>query len=172
MLKQHHHIWLNSQFVADCQTWKVFLQQDQYYSLCQPFVDFSEKSMTSTVLGMYSDASKNLKYGMGAVFLEENSWIVLQWNPHFIIEQYPSIEFLELYALTCAVLTWGRKDRMRNRRVTIFCDNEAVVFMVNSYTSTCMQCCKFIRIQTVETKYCKKPISIIQGISIYPTSLK
>ena len=42
----------------------------------------------------------------------------------------PSIEYLELFALTAAVLTWGSK--LKNRRITIFCDNLSVVCMINN----------------------------------------
>ena len=74
-----------------------------------------------------------------------------KWDPDFIRDQDPSIEFLELYALTCAITTWGERFReLQNRRITIFCDNEAVVFMVNSLALTCVQCRKLIRILALD----------------------
>ena len=62
----------------------------------------------------------------------------------------PSIEFLELFALTAAVVTWCQKDTsLHNRRIKIFCDNESVMYMVNASASTCSQCRKLIRILTL-----------------------
>ena len=56
----------------------------------------------------------------------------------------PSIEFLELIALTIAVLTWTQEPELGNGRVTIFCDNKAVVHMINNTASSCRQCRKLI----------------------------
>ena len=87
---------------------------------------------------------------MGAVFLEENQWLAGLWDPPFIEEQEPSIEFLELYALTMAVLTWGKLPSMINHRVTIFCDNESVVYMINNQASSCPQCRKLLRLLALD----------------------
>ena len=114
-LKQHHHVWLNAQFVADCRTWTFILDRTRSMNLCRPFVDFSSKSSKAKVLDIYSDASRSSSLGMGVVFLEENSWIGQQWDSNFIIEQEPSIEFLELYALVCGIITWGKSDKLINR---------------------------------------------------------
>ena len=87
---------------------------------------------------------------MGAVFLEENRWITGQWSYQFIVEQQPSIEFLELIAVVAAVVTWNKIEWLNNRRVEVFCDNEAVVHMINNTTSSCPQCHKLIRILTLD----------------------
>ena len=55
----------------------------------------------------------------------------------------PSIQYLELYALTAAVLAWI--DRFQNKFVTIFCDNQSIVAMVNNSTSKCINCMTLIR---------------------------
>ena len=56
----------------------------------------------------------------------------------------PSIEFLELFALTAAVLAWVH--RYKNSRIKIFCDNESTRFMVNSASSSCKHCMILIRL--------------------------
>ena len=96
-----------------------------------------------------SDASRSWKLGMGAVFPEINQWIFGQWDPQFIQEQQPSIEFLELYALMMAVATWNCTELMTNRRVEMCCNNESVVYMINNSASSCTQCQKLIRIITL-----------------------
>ena len=148
-LKPHHHIWLNKQFVADCHMWERFLATDSC-SLWHPFIDFDPSDRNSQTLGLYSNASCNGDFGWGAVFLEENRWIGAQWPKDFVENCQPSIEYLELYALVAAVLTWSDTQWMSNRRVTIFCDNESVVYMVNNSASSCMQCMKLLRILTLD----------------------
>ena len=141
-LKAYHHVWLDTEFISDCLVWKKFLLDHSNVGICRPFVDFAAES--SKMLNFASDASKSRVLGMGAVF--NNHWIIAQWPEGYISDLDPSIEFLELYALTMAVLTWSWKPQMHNCRVTIFCDNEAVVHMINNSASSCVQCMKLIRI--------------------------
>ena len=84
--------------------WMSFLQNASSLHLCRPFVDFSDTSRTTKQLNFASDASLNKNLGMGAVF--DNSWIVAIRLSGFIDKASPSIEFLELFALTVALLTW------------------------------------------------------------------
>ena len=150
LLKQHHHVWLNGQFIVDCHMWLQFLAETQTMSICRPFVDFSSNSRSAVTLQLFSDASRNPRLGMGVVFLEENRWIVGQWTYQFIVEQQPSIEFLELIAVVAAVVTWNKIEQLNNQRVEIFCDNEAVVHMINNTASSCPQCHKLITILTLD----------------------
>ena len=113
--------------------------------LCRPFVDVDAFAYADT-LGFFTDASLNRKYGMGAVFRDR--WLVNKWGEDFIDKESPSIEFLELYALVSAILTWS--SHLRNCRIIIFCDNEAVVNMVNNTTSKCPQCMKLIRLLVID----------------------
>ena len=82
---------------------------------------------------------------MGAIF--NNSWIAGLWGRDFILNEKPSIEFLELFALVAAILTWGHF--LTNVRIIVFCDNQATLHMVNNLASNCAQCMKLIRILTL-----------------------
>ena len=145
MLKQHHHVSLNSEFINDCRTWVWFLDRvvNNDKGICRPFIDFST-SITNIELCFYTDASKNPDYGVGAIFGQE--WFKLQWPVNFIREKDPSIAFLELYGLTLALTTWKSKPQLHHSRIAIFCDNQSVIQMVNQLTSTCPQCMKMIRL--------------------------
>ena len=110
-------------------------------------MDFSSENC-STVLNFYSDASLNKELGMGAVF--DNSWMFAIWPKGFVEKYRPSIEFLELFAVTAALTAWGDHPKLSNRHVTIFYDNEVVVHMVNKSTSACKQCLKLIPIITLQ----------------------
>ena len=125
-------------------------------NLCRPFIDYEGKLSKVTTLQLLSDASRSHQLGMGAVFLEEDRWIIGQWNAGFVQKEEPSIEFLELYAMTAAVLTWGWSDHLHNQRITVYCDNESVVHMINNSVSSCSQCRKLIRILTLENIKCNR----------------
>ena len=121
--------------------WAQFLKHPTAY--CQPFIDYTDT--LATELDLYSDTSRNFSLGMGAIF--SNRWMVMQWLQEFQFFN-PSIEYLELYALCAAVLSWVKY--FKNKRVIIFCDNISVVHMVNNSSSTCMNCMVLIRLLTLE----------------------
>ena len=103
-LKQYHHVQLDRQFRLDAQMWLSFLENSDNQQLCRPFIDLAD-SLDAHMLRFYTDASKNVKLGMGAVF--ENRWMYAQWDENFVNNEDPSIEFLELFALCAAILAWG-----------------------------------------------------------------
>ena len=59
-------------------------------------------------------------------------------------EHEPSIEYLELFAVLATVLNW--LERFRNQRIVLFCDNQAVVSVINNNTSSCPNCLTLIRL--------------------------
>ena len=73
----------------------------------------------------------------------DSAWLFGRWEPVFVAECKPSIEFLELYALCMGVFVWI--ERLANRRIILYCDNEVIVAMVNSSTSSCKYCMVLIR---------------------------
>ena len=143
-LKPHHHIKLDAEFKLNCTIWQTFLTHYQELALCRPMVDVN-KLITSDELAFYSDASANERLGMGAVY--GSRWMFVQWEPGYIKCFRPSIEYLELYAVVAAVLTWGQF--LQNRRMILFCDNSAVVGMLNNMSSSCKNCMFLLRILTL-----------------------
>ena len=142
LLKQYHHVTLNADFLQDCRVWTQFLKAEDVH-ICHPFIDFSNPE--GEILNFASRAAKSGKLGMGVVF--GNNWICMSWGQSFITDMDPSIEFLELYALTMALMTWSQVDRkLLNNRIVIFCDNQGVIQMVNNYATSCYQCHKLIHI--------------------------
>ena len=138
-LKPHHHIRIKVENQLDLEVWKTFLTNDDIFT--RKFVDFMDPEFVR--VRMYSDASRNfLKGGFGAWC--EDSWLQGFWDMDFMMKLQPSIEFLELFALTAALLAWIH--RYQNSRITIFCDNESVCFMVNLSSSRCKHCMILIRL--------------------------
>ena len=143
-LKQHHHVNLSVDFIQDCLMWRTFLQTTDL-QICRPFAD-QNREQDSEILSFYSDASKNPSLGMGAVF--QDCWIVQKWDANFVRDTGPNIKFLELYTLTAALITWTSSgmQSLNNNKVIIFCDNQAMIAMVNNYATSCKQCRKLIQI--------------------------
>ena len=137
-LKKHHHIRINGEMRRDLEMWLLFVKDQSIYA--QGFMDFTTE-LTADVICMYSDASKAVNLGYGGIC--DESWMYRQWDPEFIIGQDPSIEYLELFALTATVLNWIH--RFKNRRVILFCDNQSVVHMINNTSSSCRNCMVLIR---------------------------
>ena len=90
----------------------------------------------STNVGFYSDASTSKLLGYGCIL--GTKWLRGLWNPEFIAKEEPSIEYLELFALTASVITWAYM--LSNCRIILFCDNTAVVGMINKLSSSCKNC--------------------------------
>ena len=61
----------------------------------------------------------------------------------FIEEKCPSIEDLELYALCVGIFAWA--SLLKNRRIVIYCDNKAMVDIVNATSSKCKNCMVLVR---------------------------
>ena len=112
---------------------------DTLQRVCRPMVDVYQEAQT---IGFYSDASACESLGFGAYF--DGHWLYNAWEPGFIKQKKPSIEYLELFALTAALVTWG--NLLQNRRIKIHCDNQAVVAMINNTSSSCKNCMYLLRI--------------------------
>ena len=141
-VKPYHHIKIDDEFRDDCRVWQIFLSQQGPSVLCRPFIDLLSPEITSQELDFMTDAAAGRSLGTGAVF--GKMWTWSKWPVGFIDKCRPSIEFLELYALVTAVFIWS--DQLSNMRSSIFCDNMAVVNMINSNVSSCKHCMYLLRL--------------------------
>ena len=115
----------------------------RYTQLCRPFIDL-DSSTYAERLNLYSDVSLSRKHGgLGAVFLNK-WWISEKWETE-LLDQDPSIEYLELFALFAALRTWGSHPKLCNTRVEIYCDNSTVENWINNMMGDCSQSMKLIR---------------------------
>ena len=145
--KPHHHTYLKKGVRQDLAMWHEFLQHPSIY--CRPFSDF-DIAIKATEVNFYTDASRNFNLGAGGICY--NAWFSLKWDPSFMEKAQPSIEYLELYAVLIGVLNW--LHLFANRRITIFCDNISVVYMINRNTTTCKHCLKLIRMLVLHSMIC------------------
>ena len=154
-LKPHHHIRVNAEIRQDLLMWSTFLQHPSVF--CRPFLDFSTWLIADEI-DMYSDASG--KIGMGAIC--ETSWMYKTWPQQFLEKCSPSIEYLELYGVTAAVLAWIH--RFKNKRIILFCDNRSVVDMINATSTSCRNCMVLIRMIVLK--------GLIENVRIFARHVK
>ena len=75
------------------------------------------------------------------------AWFYGRWD-YFVQRVEPSIEYLELFAVTVAVLNWLKY--FKNKRIFLHCDNQSVVYMINNMSSSCRNCMVLIHIIVIE----------------------
>ena len=138
-LKPHHHIRITNEVKRDLEMWMEFLEHPSVYA--RGFIDFT-RQLQADMVRLTSDASRAGHLGFGCI--SDKSWMYGQWPDKYIKEYSLSIEYLELFALVTAIITWG--ERYVNRRIIVHCDNQSVVAMVNNNTSSCKNCMILIRV--------------------------
>ena len=142
--KQYHHVKVDWEFKKDCKVWLSFISDPDLASVVnRPMIGIRGQIDAEQLL-FYSDASAAKNLGYGCIF--NKNWIFGQWEPGFVQNCKPSIKYLELYALCAGILTWESHPLLCNRRVIVFCDNQAVVAMINNISSSCANCMHLIRI--------------------------
>lgn len=145
-LKQHYHVKVDHELQADCKLWLKFLENP--LNVSRPFSDFLP-TKNAELLVMASDASLNSKLGMGGHFTRMSgaqlttSWFCQRWPKQLIDKAQWSIEVAELYAACTMVTIWIHE--LAGRRVVIWCDNQAVVHMINNASSACRKCMFLLR---------------------------
>ena len=144
-LKAHYHVRIDVEFHLDCEVWRTFLSNHRDLSVCRPMVDLT-KTITAKQIMFYSDTSANKLLGFRAVF-NNAYWLYAQLEDGYIDQFNPSIEYLELFAVTAALLTWGHM--LQDQAIIIFCDNQAMVCMINNLASSCGNCMRFLRMITL-----------------------
>ena len=143
-LKSHHHVRLTGEMKSDLAMWLKFLRQPMVMS--RPFIDLN-KELEADVLDMYSDASGNPEFGFGATCYE--SWMYAKLEHGFVNRFEPSIEYLGVIRF----ISWSTKMGIQNsgtKGIVLFCDNQAVIEMVNNTTAKCKNCMVLIRLLVLE----------------------
>ena len=139
LTKPHHHLKVDRELRLDLQVWETFLTTPLIYN--RPFFDY-DNSIKSEFVDFSTDASANALLGAGGICGDR--WFVQQWDEEFIYKFRPSINYLELFAVTIGIYNWIHL--FENRRITLFCDNQSVVHMINNTSSSCPNCMILIRL--------------------------
>ena len=83
------------------------------------------------VVHVFTDAATTEVLGWGAWW--DMAWMWDKWDPHFMQQHQPSIDFLELFAILVAVYAWS--PHFANKHVIVHSDNQPTVAVINSKTS-------------------------------------
>ena len=137
-LLPHHHIRLSAECTMDLEIWLKFLSDPSIYS--RPLLSCFEH--TAKDIDMYSDDSGAVGKGFGAYC--GTRWTYMPWNVNWLSQAAPSIEYLELYGVTVAVMIWIKE--FKNSKILLHCDNDSVCKMINKSSSNCKNCMVLIRL--------------------------
>ena len=144
-LKKHHHIAIDSEFKKDCRVWELFLSNPR--AVCRPFIDIEDHdhSKHNKHLNFCTDASRKEILGMEMMY--KNAWSFARWEPGYIRDKNPSIQYVELLALCTGIFIW--QEDLTDMRIIVNCDNQSVCDMVNSLSLGCKNCMYLIRLLTL-----------------------
>ena len=109
---RNHHITMNKQAREDIHWWCEFLHSWNRSSYIP-----ETKWIHSTDLLLFTDAAKG--FGLGAVY--KSAWIQSGWDD---TRAAMSIDYLELFAIFAAIITWGYQ--WRGKRIVMITDNESI----------------------------------------------
>ena len=117
----HHHIRLSKAARLDLQWWREFLfsWHGRSFLLFPEWQPIPDLHITTDAAG-----------ALGYAGILGTHWFALPW-PYEIAQLH--ITFKELFPIAVAFYIWGKL--WSRRRVLLFCDNDAVVSIINSGTS-------------------------------------
>ena len=122
--KPFHFIRVSSSLKEDAKMWLYFLNN---FNRVQIFP--RTEWLDSTVLQLFTDSSR---IGCGA-FLH-NKWAYIKWPRYWDPQVLCDMTFLELIPVVMAIFVWGN-SHLKNKRLHLHTDNEALVSVLNSKTS-------------------------------------
>ena len=124
-IPNHRHIDLQSAVLSDLRMWKVFLQCFRGWA---PIIH--HKQLHLQAVELFADAAGNQNLGWGAWLPHKGYWMYGAWEQQFFEQFNPSIDFLELYAVLAAVITWA--PTLVDKAVIFRSDNTPTVFALKN----------------------------------------
>lgn len=130
----HHYIRITRGMRDDIQVWLAFLGHFNGVSLWQSPLQLSK------ALQVRSDAAGSLGFGV----LFGDWWCAQRWPDHWAQSGIlRDLTFLEFFPIMAAVYIW--KDQFSNKKVLFWCDNQAVVRVINRQTSRSERVMQLVR---------------------------
>ncbi|XP_054843036.1 uncharacterized protein LOC129334764 isoform X1 [Eublepharis macularius] len=139
----HHRLRVTSGMRDDLDVWSEFVEGFNGVTL------WREELLLEAELQVTSDASGST--GFGVYF--RRHWCAEQWPPDWLASDLVrDLTFLEFFPILVAVHLWG--DELANHSVHFWCDNQAVVHVVNSLTSRSPRVMRLVRSFTLQCLRC------------------
>lgn len=132
----HHFVSINAACRADLHMWEYLLEHWNGVSL---FID--EVPTAADDINLFTDASGTL--GFGGFY--QGQWFHGTWPQDLLksLGDELSIAFQELYPIVIAAILWG--SLWSRKKILFFCNNLAVVYILNKGRSPCKQIMNLVR---------------------------
>ncbi len=118
--KPYWHLKISNNVAQDLKTWLSFLEQYNGVTIIR------QREITqSNAINLHSDASK-----LGYAATYKSHWLQGMWSDKW---KGLNIAVLELYPILLTIQVFGQS--MANSSVIFYCDNEAIVHVINKQTS-------------------------------------
>ena len=127
----HHHIRMTTDARLDLQWWLDFLPSWSGTSLI-----LDSNWTLSSAMHLFTDASGSK--GWGAYWADR--WLQAEWSSE---QAKHDITWKELYAVVCAVNTWGHN--WARKKILFHCDNNTVVSIWNKGSTRCREIMTLVR---------------------------
>ena len=129
-------MYLNKGCRSDLKFWSLLLLNWNGISFF-----YNDVPESSDSLKLFTDAAPSIGF---RVFCQ-GQWFVDKWPAEFCTFAlgYESSALFELYPIVITSVLWGQEWRCKH--ITMFCDNEAVVAMINKKRSPCPNIMSLLR---------------------------
>ncbi|KAJ7319880.1 hypothetical protein JRQ81_019391 [Phrynocephalus forsythii] len=118
----------------DLQVWLEFLGHFNGKAIWQC------KWLPGSSLQVQSDAARGTGFGIYCM----GSWCARKWPPAWAREGINwDLTFLELFPIVAAVIIW--RDIFKDKQITFWCDNQAVVAVINRQSSKSGRVMRLVR---------------------------
>jgi len=135
--KPHYFVRINKEVKKDVQVWLDFLEH--FNGIC--FIP-DDCWFTNHTLELYTDSSGNSQLGCGAYF--RGHWAQFRWPCSWCDSDImKNMSLLELIPIILALWIWS--PELRNKKVSFYIDNQALVSIINKRTSKDKKIMKLIR---------------------------
>lgn len=141
-MHSYHHLRIDAEMKNDCRMWLEFLMMKE--AVCRPFMDFSTVYHADELDFFTDGVLDGVRLGVGGKF--GNLWFS-GTLPVSLYQHELNIQIVELYSILLGLSLW--MERLQNRRVVLFTDNESVMHMLKKSSSSCRVCMIMIRLITL-----------------------
>lgn len=135
--RAHHKLRITEAIKKDLCMWSSFLENYNGVSYIPP-----EIWSDSDILQLFTDSAGSPGLGCGCFF--HGDWAFFQWPESWCKKEVlKDITFLEMVPVLLAIMLWG--DRLKNSRVLLRIDNEALVVIINKQTTRSKRLMELVR---------------------------
>lgn len=135
--RPHHRLNITESIKEDLKMWLTFLDNFNGVSYIPPCTWFENER-----LQLFTDSAGSCELGCGCFY--RNQWVFFPWPKSWQCDELMAdITFLEMVPVILALILWGK--HLKNKRVLLRIDNEALVIVINKQTSKSKRLMQLVR---------------------------